>query len=100
MSQCPKCGLQIGLHHSILPGCTCTTAAPFSYPVQTAPEQFMTQGELALRWKISEATLERDRSFKKGVRYMKLGGLIRYRLQDVIDYENACTHEPEVKNGG
>jgi hypothetical protein len=29
---------------------------------------------------------------------MKLGGLIRYRLQDVLDYENACTHEPEGKN--
>ncbi len=25
---------------------------------------------------------------------MKLGGLIRYRLQDVIDYENDCTHRP------
>jgi hypothetical protein len=60
-------------------------------------EQFITQVELATRWKISEATLERDRSFKKGVRYMKIGGLIRYRLRDVIDYENACTHEPEGK---
>ena len=60
-------------------------------------EQFITQVELATRWKISEATLERDRSFKKGVRYMKIGGLIRYRLRDVIDYENACMHEPEGK---
>ena len=23
MSQCPKCGLQMGLHHSVLPGCMC-----------------------------------------------------------------------------
>ena len=23
MSQCPKCGLQMGLHGSILPGCMC-----------------------------------------------------------------------------
>ena len=66
----------------------------------TTNEQFITQVELATRWKISEATLERDRSFKKWVRYIKLGGLIRYRLQDVIDYENACTHEPEGKNVG
>jgi len=34
MSQCPNCGLQRGLHHSILPGCLCTTASPFTYAVQ------------------------------------------------------------------
>jgi hypothetical protein len=60
-------------------------------------EQLMTQEELAFRWKISEATLERDRSLKQGCRYMKIGGLIRYRLQDVIDYENACTYETDRK---
>jgi len=60
-----------------------------------AIEQLITQEELAFRWKISEATLERDRSLKKGVRYMKIGGLIRYRLEDIINYENACMREPE-----
>lgn len=63
----------------------------------TTTEQLMTQEELAFRWKISEATLERDRSFKQGCRYLKLGGLIRYRIQDVLDYEVACTHEPKAK---
>ena len=63
----------------------------------TTPEQLMTQEELAFRWKISEATLERDRSLKQGCRYLKLGGLIRYRIQDVLDYEEACTHEPTKK---
>lgn len=57
-------------------------------------EQLMTQEELAFRWKVSEATLERDRSLKQGVRYLKIGGLIRYRFQDVLEYEDACTHEP------
>ena len=70
----------------------------------TTTEQLMTQEELAFRWKISEATLERDRSLKQGCRYPKLGGLIRYRIQDVLDYEEACTHEPKAKlrekNGG
>jgi hypothetical protein len=61
----------------------------------TTPEQLMTQEELAFRWKISEATLERDRSLKQGCRYLKLGGLIRYRIQDVLDYEEACAHEPK-----
>ena len=61
-------------------------------------EQLMTQEEVAFRWKVSEATLERDRSLKQGVRYLKIGGLIRYRLQDVLNYEDACVHEPKGKN--
>ena len=61
-------------------------------------EQLMTQEEVAFRWKVSEATLERDRSLKQGVRYLKIGGLIRYRLQDVLNYEDACVHEPKCKN--
>ena len=59
-------------------------------------EQLMTQEELAFRWKISEATLERDRSLKQGCRYLKIGGLIRYKMQDVLEYEDACTHEPKA----
>lgn len=54
---------------------------------------FITQDQLADRWIISTATLERDRSLKQGVRFLKIGGLIRYRLQDVIDYEQQCVVE-------
>lgn len=54
---------------------------------------FITQENLADRWLISEATLERDRSLKQGVKFLKIGGLIRYRLQDVIDYEQSCVIE-------
>lgn len=61
-------------------------------------EQLLTQEEVAFRWKISEATLERERSLKQGVRYLKIGGLIRYRLKDVLDYEDSCIHEPKVKH--
>ncbi len=56
-------------------------------------EQLMTQEELADRWQISTATLERNRSFKEGVKYLKLGGLIRYRLSDVLAYEGQSTVE-------
>ena len=41
MSQCPKCGLQMGLHHSVLPGCTCGTSAPFTYPIQPQKRQWV-----------------------------------------------------------
>lgn len=63
----------------------------------TNDPMFITQVELANRWRISEATLERDRSLKKGVRYMKIGGLIRYRFMDVLAYENSRMHETEVQ---
>jgi hypothetical protein len=64
----------------------------------TSDPIFITQVELADRWRISEATLERDRSLKKGVRYMKIGGLIRYRLEDVLAYENSRMRETDGKN--
>ncbi len=41
MSQCPKCGLQIGLHHSVLPGCTCGANVTFTYPTQPQKRQWV-----------------------------------------------------------
>jgi hypothetical protein len=35
---CQTCGRQKGLHFSVLPACTCTTAAPFYYPIQPKRE--------------------------------------------------------------
>jgi hypothetical protein len=63
--------------------------------IDLAKQQFLTQEDLERRWGISGATLERDRSLKQGMRYLKIGGLIRYRLQDVLDYEAECTVETE-----
>jgi hypothetical protein len=34
---------------------------------------------------------------KQGCRYLKIGGLVRYKMQDVLEYEDACTHEPKLK---
>lgn len=47
----------------------------------------ISQNELAKRWQISEATLERWRSQRKGPQYLRLGGQVRYRLADVEAYE-------------
>jgi len=47
----------------------------------------ISQNELAKRWQISEATLERWRSQRKGPHFLRLGGQIRYRLADVESYE-------------
>ena len=50
----------------------------------------LTQRELAERWRISEATLERWRSEGLGPNYLKLQGGVLYRLVDVEAYEEAC----------
>ena len=42
---------------------------------------------LARRWKISPRTLERWRWLKLGPPYLKLGGRVAYRLEDIEAYE-------------
>jgi len=49
--------------------------------------QYLTQQELALRWRISHRTLERWRWLKTGPYFTKLGGKVRYSLADVEAYE-------------
>jgi predicted site-specific integrase-resolvase len=51
-----------------------------------------TQKELARRWTLSHRTLERWRSDNKGPAFMRIGGRIIYRLDDVARYEreNLC----------
>jgi len=47
----------------------------------------LTQGQLAARWEVSESKLERWRCQGIGPVYMKLGGQVRYRLEDVEAFE-------------
>lgn len=49
----------------------------------------MHQAELARRWRISPRTLERWRWIGEGPAYLKLGGSVAYRLEDVLAYEAA-----------
>lgn len=49
--------------------------------------RYISQNELAQRWQISEATLERWRSQRQGPQFLRLGGQVRYRLVDVESYE-------------
>lgn len=46
-----------------------------------------TQKELARRWTLSHRTLERWRSVGTGPAFMRIGGRIIYRLEDVVTYE-------------
>ncbi|ONF43315.1 terminase [Marinobacter lutaoensis] len=51
------------------------------------------QRQLADRWDVSEATLERWRSEGIGPRFMKIQGRVLYRLQDIEAYEEQCLRE-------
>lgn len=47
----------------------------------------LNQTELATRWNISPRTLERWRWTGEGPRYIKIGGRVVYRLEDVEAFE-------------
>lgn len=49
-----------------------------------------TQLQLATRWNISEASLERWRCEGIGPVFMKLHGRVLYRLCDIETYEESC----------
>jgi hypothetical protein len=47
----------------------------------------LNQVQLSRRWSISPRTLERWRWLKWGPAYLKIGGRVVYRLQDVEEFE-------------
>lgn len=47
----------------------------------------LTQIELAQRWRISPRTLERWHWLGQGPRYLKIGGRVVYRLEDIEGFE-------------
>ena len=49
----------------------------------------LNQIELARRWRMSHRTLERWRWQSQGPRYLKVGGRVVYRLDDVEAFEAA-----------
>jgi hypothetical protein len=56
------------------------------------PINHLNQVELSRRWSISPRTLERWRWLKQGPIYLKIGGRVLYRVQDVEDYEKRNIH--------
>jgi hypothetical protein len=54
--------------------------------------QHLNQSVLAERWSISVRTLEQWRWQGRGPRYLKIGGRVVYRLEDVLAYEAAHLH--------
>lgn len=52
-----------------------------------SPIKFLNQRDLALRWQISPKTLEAWRSQRRGPAYLKIGGRVLYRLEDIEAWE-------------
>lgn len=55
----------------------------------------LSQAELACRWRMSERTIESWRWKKIGPRYLKIGGRVMYRLEDIEAFERAAMSEPQ-----
>ena len=51
-------------------------------------EKFLTERELAARWKVSTGTLQNKRAAQEhdGL-YTKIGGSVRYFLKEIEEYE-------------
>lgn len=57
-------------------------------------EQFLTESQLAERWNLSLSTVQKYRNSGKnaGPAFVQIGPItVRYRMEDVIEYENART---------
>ncbi len=55
---------------------------------EKAASSFVSEATLAHHWGISCRTLQRWRSLREGPAFSTIGGSVRYRIQDIIDYEN------------
>lgn len=51
------------------------------------PDSYLTQSELAARWRISPRTLERWRYRKSGPSFTKIGCKVTYAIEDVLEVE-------------
>ena len=65
--------------------------------------EFLTQKQLSEHWQISTHTLERWRSEGIGPIFLKMQGQVRYRLSDILAFEQEAlrksTSEPYVTSG-
>jgi hypothetical protein len=66
---------------------TLRSAAGSSAPPPATFVRHFCQEELARRWRISARTLERWRWMKRGPAFLKIGGRVAYRLEDIEAFE-------------
>lgn len=82
---------------------SCHAKSPVAVGQPTNPDRptrHLNQVDLARRWNLSPRTLERWRWLHQGPRYLKIGGRIVYRLDDIEAYEAAQVHAPTANPAG
>lgn len=61
---------------------------------ETPPQvRHLTQRDLAKRWNKSVATIEKYRSIGNSPRFLKIGGIVLFREEDVQEYERSRLYE-------
>jgi hypothetical protein len=69
--------------------------------MNTSDIRHLNQIQLSRRWSLSPRTLERWRWLQAGPQYLKIGGRVVYRLEDVESFEMAQTkNDPEKHVAG
>ena len=66
-----------------------TRARVHARKASVADYTFLTETMLAARWHCSRSRLQHWRSDAKGPRFVKIGGRVRYALEDVRTFEDA-----------
>lgn len=59
------------------------------------PTRHLNQVELSRRWSLSPRTLERWRWLGQGPSFLKVGGRILYRIEDILSFEARGLHRLE-----
>jgi hypothetical protein len=76
------------------------TSPDVAYPPAASPVnkpealRHLNQIDLSRRWKISPRTLERWRWLRQGPEYLKIGGRVVYRVEDVEAFETRQLRQP------
>ena len=64
-------------------------STPMPSPADARDEIFLTEKQLASRHQLSVKTLRNARVTGSYIRFVRLGRTVRYRLSDVVAYEEA-----------
>jgi hypothetical protein len=63
-------------------------------------EVMLTSEELAARWSMAEHTLRNWRVSGRGPRFVKIGGMIRYLVEDVVAFEKGEIKPKKKRKSG
>jgi hypothetical protein len=61
----------------------------------TNPDRYLTPAEVEAMTGRKQSTLAKDRINRRGIPFYKMGRIIRYHYQDVVDYLKHCRIETD-----